>query len=181
MKKRLTRKSDVKTIASVVCDCLLKSGIDAVLTGGAVVSIYSKNEYESKDLDFVSSSELKSIEKALSEIGFTRKSGRHFTNPDTEYFVEFPAPPLSIGDMPIKSWATIKSKSGILQLLTPTHSVMDRLAGYYHWDDRQSLDQALMVARKQPIKIREIELWSKSEGNVEKFKIFKHKLAELKN
>ncbi|MBK9321354.1 MAG: hypothetical protein IPM97_00090 [Bdellovibrionaceae bacterium] len=52
--------------------------------------IYTNNEYESKDLDFISSSDIKDIEKALTEIGFSKSSGRHFTHPETEYFVEFP-------------------------------------------------------------------------------------------
>lgn len=151
-----------------------------VLSGGAVVSIYTNNEYESKDLDFISSSGIKAIEKALVEIGFTKSSGRHFTHPGTEYFVEFPEPPLAIGDMPIKEWATQNNRAGKLQLLTPTHSVMDRLAGYFHWNDKQNLDQALMIAKKHPIKIKEIESWAKNEGKTEKFEIFKEKLSRDK-
>lgn len=177
---KITKKSDIQTIASIVCDCLLKHGIDAVLSGGAVVSIYTNNEYESKDLDFVSSSDIKEIEKALIAIGFTKSSGRHFTHPDTEYFVEFPKPPLAIGDMPIKEWATQNNKAGRLQLLTPTHSVMDRLAGYFHWNDKQNLDQALMIAKKHPIKIKDIESWAKSEGETEKFEVFKERLRRDK-
>ena len=174
---KITKKIDIQSIASIVCDCLLKHGIDAVLSGGAVVSIYTNNEYESKDLDFISSSDLKTIGNALAEIGFTKSSGRHFTHSETEYFVEFPKPPLSIGNTPIKEWATQNNKAGKLQLLTPTHSVMDRLAGYFHWNDKQNLDQALMIAKKHPIKIREIEEWSKSEGEIEKFKVFRAKLS----
>jgi hypothetical protein len=177
---KITRKSNIQTIASIVCECLLKNGVNAVLSGGAVVSIYTNNEYESKDLDFISSSDLKTIEKALIEIGFSKSSGRHFTHPETEYFVEFPKPPLSIGNMPINEWATQNNKAGKLQLLTPTHSVMDRLAGYFHWNDKQNLDQALMVAKKHPIKIREIEEWSKSEGEIEKFEVFRGRLSRDK-
>ena len=87
---KITKKTDIQTVASIVCDCLLKHGIDAVLSGGAVVSIYTSNEYESKDLDFVSSGDIKSIERSLSTIGFTKSSGRHFVHPESEYFVEFP-------------------------------------------------------------------------------------------
>ncbi len=177
---KITKKSDIQTIASIVCDYLLKHEIDAVLSGGAVVSIYTNNEYESKDLDFISSSSIKEIEKALSEIGFTKSSGRHFTHPETEYFVEFPKPPLAIGNLPIKKWATQNNKAGKLQLLTPTHSVMDRLAGYFHWNDKQNLDQALMIAKKHPIKIKEIESWAKNEDETEKFENFKRKLARNK-
>ncbi len=178
---KITKKSDIQTIASIVCDRLLRHGIDAVLSGGAVVSIYTNNEYESKDLDFITSDDLKNIEKALSEIGFIKSKSRHFTHPETEYFVEFPKPPLAIGSMPIKEWATQNNKAGKLQLLTPTHSVMDRLAGYFHWNDKQNLDQALMIAKKQPIKIKEIESWSKNEGELEKFEVFRKKLLQGKN
>lgn len=175
---KITKKSNIETIAIIVCDCLLSHGIDAVLSGGAVVSIYTNNEYESKDLDFITSSDIKTIEKALLMIGFRKSTGRHFTHKDTEYFVEFPMPPLAIGNMPIKEWATLQNQAGRLQLLTPTHSVMDRLAGYYHWNDKQNLDQALMIAMKHPIKIREIEKWSKAEGALEKFKTFQEKLSQ---
>ncbi len=177
---KITKKCDIQIIASIVCDCLLKHGIDAVLSGGAVVSIYTNNEYESKDLDFISSSDIKAIEKALVKIGFTKSSGRHFTHSETEYFVEFPKPPLAIGNMPIKEWATQNNKAGKLQLLTPTHSVMDRLAGYFHWNDKQNLDQALMIAKKHPIKIKEIERWAKIEEEFEKFEIFRKRLSHEK-
>ncbi len=177
---KISRNSDIQTIASIVCDHLLRHGVDAVLSGGAVVSIYTNNEYESKDLDFISSTSIKTIEQALDSLGFKKSSGRHFTHPKTEYFVEFPKPPLSIGNLPIKKWATQKNKSGTLHLLTPTHSVMDRLAGYFHWNDKQNLDQALLIAKRHPIKIKDIESWAKNEGESEKFKIFLKRLSTLK-
>lgn len=99
---KINKKTDIQAVASIVCDCLLKQGVDAVLSGGAVVSIYTNNEYESKDLDFLSSSDIKTIEKALAEVGFLRSSGRDFAHPETEYFVGFPTPPLSMGRLPIK-------------------------------------------------------------------------------
>ncbi len=177
---KISKKSDIQTVASIVCNCLLENGIDAVLTGGAVVSIYTDNEYESRDMDFISSADVKTIKEALTKIGFAKSSGRYFTHKETEFFVEFPTPPLAIGNMPIKEWATQSSKAGILQLLTPTHSVMDRLAGYYHWDDKQNLDQAIMIAKRHPVKIKNAEEWSKSEGEEKKFIEFLDKLKEIK-
>lgn len=64
--------------------------------------------------------------------------------------------------------------------MIPTHSVMDRLAGYFHWYDKQNLDQALMIAKKHPIKIKDIESWAKSEGKIEEFKIFRERLSRYK-
>lgn len=57
---------------------------------------------------------------------------------------------------------------------------MDRLAGYFHWNDKQNLDQALMIAKKHPIKIREIEEWPKGEGEIEKFEVFRARLSRDK-
>jgi hypothetical protein len=177
---KITTDSDIQMVASIVCECLLGHGISAVLSGGAVVSIYTLNEYESKDLDFISSNQIKEIEIALKEIGFNKASGRHFTHPDSEYYVEFPTPPLAIGNLQIKEWVTQKNKSGRLQLLTPTHAVMDHLAGFFHWNDKQNLDQSLMIAKRHPIKINEIETWAKQEGELKKFEIFKNRLANEK-
>ena len=40
-------------VAALVCSSLQQRGIEVVLSGGAVVSVYTENEYESYDLDFI--------------------------------------------------------------------------------------------------------------------------------
>lgn len=40
-------------LAAYVCTHLQENGIHCVLTGGACVSIYTENLYESFDLDFI--------------------------------------------------------------------------------------------------------------------------------
>jgi hypothetical protein len=40
-----------------------------VLTGGAVVSIYTNNEYESGDLDFISPESTKRIAEVIAQLG----------------------------------------------------------------------------------------------------------------
>ena len=82
--------------------------------------------------------------------------------------------------MPIKEWVTKKNPAGRLLLLSPTHSVMDRLAGFFHWNDLQNLDQAVMIAKKHSVKIDEIERWSAKENESKKFKIFLNRIAERK-
>ena len=52
---------------------------------------------------------------------------------------------------------------------------MDRLAAYFHWNDKQSLDQALMVVKRRPVKMKEIERWAVAEGEKEKFLLFLQK------
>ncbi len=166
----------IKNLAALVCHELNKESIDAVLVGGACVSIYTDNTYVSYDLDFVSHSSLKDIAGILSCLGFKRESSRHFIRKDCPFFIEFVAPPVSVGNEPISTKKTIKTPLGSLKLLTPTDSVKDRLAAYYHWNDPQALDQAVMVAKAQKVKVAEIRRWSEKEGHIEKFGIFLKKL-----
>ncbi len=79
---------------------LSSNGFDAVLVGGAVVSIYSKGIYKSGDLDFIIQNLFKEkLPDAMKEIGF-EKHGRHYIHPKCEHlFVEFPSGPLEIGDI----------------------------------------------------------------------------------
>jgi hypothetical protein len=167
---------DIQEIAAIVAEHLAKQNIDATLVGGACVSIYSHNEYLSSDLDFVTDSSLKKLEKALDLIGYKKVEGRLFGHERTEFVLDFLPPPVAIGQEPILQRTTI----GKLVLLTPTDCVKDRLAAYYHWNDHQSLEQAIMVAKGQKPKINlcEIERWSKTENNIEKFKVFLGRLKK---
>ncbi len=72
------KKINIKDLAALVCHKLTENDIDAVLVGGACVSIYTKNEYASFDLDFVSHARLKNIAPVLKELGFYREGTRHF-------------------------------------------------------------------------------------------------------
>lgn len=149
---------------------LSRNNITAVLVGGACVSIYSHNKYESIDLDYVTHTPVSELKNVMNKLGFFQKSSRHFEHPKCPFFIEFPSPPVAIGhEFPIKKFKSIKS----LKLLTPTDSVKDRLAAYYHWNDPQSLDQALMVAKYQKINLRRIKKWSVEEKFLEKFERFR--------
>lgn len=162
-------KIGIKKLALFVSAELRKNNMDAVLVGGACVSIYTRNRYFSKDLDFVSSMSLKELAPVMNKLGFTQ-NGRYFERPDCKFVIEFPPPPVSIGyEIPIKKFNTIET----LTLFTPTDCVKDRLAAYYHWNDPQSLKQALMVARAQPVDMKNIKEWSEKEMSPEKFKRFK--------
>ncbi len=166
----------IRNLAALVCHKLKQGDIDAVLVGGACVSIYTDNTYVSYDLDFVSHSSLKDIAGVLSDLGFQRESSRHFIRKDCPFFIEFVAPPVSVGGEPVKKEETIKTPFGSLRLLTPADSVKDRLAAYYHWNDPQALEQAIMVAKAQKVKLPEIRKWSEKEGHKGKFDTFLKKL-----
>ena len=85
-------------MATVICEHLGQHNISTVLVGGTCVTIYSNNEYKSGDLDFVMGDySLKEIDPLMEEIGFKRtKPHRHYDNPDSPYFVEFPPAPLTV-------------------------------------------------------------------------------------
>ena len=61
-----------RELAAYICKHLRDRGIEMVLTGGACVTIYTRNRYESMDLDFVNVAGApgKLIDSALVEIGF---------------------------------------------------------------------------------------------------------------
>lgn len=65
-------------------------------------------------------------------------------------------------------------------LLSPTDCVKDRLAAYYHWNDKQYLDQAIMISEDNQIDIDEIHRWSEQEGKLFEFNSIKEKLLHKK-
>lgn len=163
----------LKDFAIYISDHLRKNGVDTVLSGGACVSIYTNNKYISYDLDFVlmASEDIKKAKIALEEIGFY-KEARYFKHKDILYFIDFVSPPLSVGEEPVKEIIEIKKGNQTLKLLSVTDCVKDRLTAYYHWGDRQSLEQAILVCRDNTVDYKEIERWSKNEGMSDKYKLF---------
>ena len=171
-----------RELAAFVSDHLRVNGIDTVLTGGACVTIYTRNRYESYDLDFVNIAEVPSarIKAALLEIGFVPE-GRIYVNNKVNYSIDILHPPLSIGEEKIDDSCTLIVKNMKLKLLTPTDSVRDRLAAFYFWNDLQALEQALIVARDNEVDLACIRRWSKKENELEKFNIFQKKLLNKKD
>jgi len=72
----------------------------------------------------------------------------------------------------IREWGTRAVGPLAVQILTPTQCVMDRLAAFYHWQDRQALDQAVAVAGAQDVDLDAVRRWSSDEGQGERFAEF---------
>jgi hypothetical protein len=161
-------------LAAYVCSHLDSRGTRVVLSGGGCVAIYASGHYSSMDLDFIDRvhTTRKQLREALAEIGFGEHN-RYFVHPDTEFFLEFPSGPLAVGGEPVVEVAELCLDTGTLRLLSPTDCIKDRLAAFYHWNDRQCLQQAVWVALDRPVDWGEIERWSRREGEMEKFKLFK--------
>lgn len=174
---KISKNLSIGEFAAIVASCLELKGISTVLTGGAVVSIYTENRYMSYDADFISPTDQKTIIKAMQDLGF-EKHGKDFRHKETNFFVEFPTGPLAIGNKLIQAEAELDFKGYKLRLLSPTQSVMDRLSAYFHWNDLQCLDQAVWVAANHPVEMNKVKAWAKQEREEEKFNIF---LKNLKN
>ena len=158
-------------LAAFISSHLKRNGINVVLSGGSCVSIYSKDKYVSLDLDFIEygSIGIRKLKQVLAEIGFFYQKTRYFRSSETDIFLEFPPGPLSVGREPVKEVIILKFPTGDLSIISPTDCVKDRLAAYYHWGDRQSLEQAILVAKDNNIDLKELERWSMAEGKLSIF------------
>jgi len=166
-------------LAAYIQGSLRKEGIEVVLSGGSAVSFYSCDKYVSKDLDLINAgfakrSDLRSV---MVRIGF-EESGRSFTSPETQFLVEFPDGPLSVGQEPVKEVREFELTTGRLRVVSPTDCVKDRLCAFYFWNDQQGLMQAVLVAEGQSVDLKEIKRWSAVEGKEREYKIFRAKLEK---
>ncbi|HBA88527.1 MAG TPA: hypothetical protein DCZ75_11265 [Geobacter sp.] len=166
-------------LAAYVCSHLEDRNIRVVLSGGACVAIYASGRYVSMDLDFIDRLQTtrQRLKAVLSEIGFTEKN-RYFVHADTDFFIEFPSGPLAVGNEPVAKIEEMHLDTGTLRLLSPTDCVKDRLAAFYHWNDRQCLQQAVWVAQEREVDWNEIERWSLQEGEKAKFDAFREEFEE---
>jgi len=170
---------NTEELAAYVCTALENAGIQTVLSGGSCVEIYSQGRYTSNDIDLIDrfNGGHRKIKEVLETIGFYEyKTKRYFVHDETDLFLEFPRGPLGVGDSPVKKIAERKTETGNLKLLTPTDCIKDRLAAYYHWGDKQSLQQAIWVAEENVYDYDDVLHWSDEEGMLDKFEHFRVKL-----
>lgn len=158
---------------------LQKHNIPVVLSGGSCVSIYSQEKYVSMDLDFINQAFTKRtrIKTAMESLGF-HEENRYFKHPDTKFLVEFPPGPLGVGEEPVKQIDEITTDTGVLRIISPTDCVKDRLSWFYHSNDLQCLEQAILVADSNSVDVKEIERWSKAEGMSRLFERIRNRLEQ---
>ena len=159
-------------LAVIVSEALEAAGIVATLSGGSAVSAYTENRYVSEDLDFVTTALLEDLEPVLEPLGFVHTGSLRlsvFEHPATRWYLEFPPAPLSFGGTYVDASesARLSTPTGTLRVITPTHSVMDRLIAAASWQDAPSLEQAVLVATYQSDNIHwgEIDAWVVAEGS----------------
>lgn len=174
---RLGSRTSLAALAVTVGDALKRAGIKAVLTGGACASLYTRGLHQSVDVDFVivGAASQARLDVAMAGLGFSR-TGDRYVHPRVRFYVEFPRGPLSIGgDYEIRP---VERRLGSRRTLSlsATDSCRDRLAAFYHWNDRQSLRIAVWIARRNRVSYALIRRWSAVEGALEQYQEF---LAEV--
>ncbi|MBS3954764.1 MAG: hypothetical protein KGZ88_17570 [Methylomicrobium sp.] len=175
--KRIKSMSQAE-LAAYIQDALQAEGIHVVLSGGSAVSFYSRDKYVSKDLDLINAGfARRSRIKAVMESLEFQEKGRYFIHSETDYFVEFPDGPLSVGEEPVAEVSEFALSTGTLKILSVTDCVKDRLCAFYFWNDLQGLEQAVLVAKSQSVDLKEIKRWSKVEGKEKEYELFEKKLS----
>ena len=174
----ITTASTLRDVVQVVARALRAAGIRAVLTGGASASVHSDGDYLSHDLDFILESRVtqKQLDRVMAVAGFTR-DGDRFVHPQTAFFVEFPRGPLAIGDDDLVQPVDVRVGTTPVLMLSATDSCRDRLAAFYHWNDRQSLETAVKIGRRRRVDLSAIRRWSEKEGQTQRFLEFRRRLA----
>ena len=71
--------------------------------GGACVSIYSNNKYQSYDLDFVTYQGLQKVEQALMQLGF-KYLMIYFIHEQCPYLIDFVNPHIAVGNQPVQEF-----------------------------------------------------------------------------
>ncbi len=173
-------KLALREVALIVCTAINRVGTTAVLTGGSAATIYAPNEYQSCDIDFVLDFTIptRDAAKELEALGFILQNSS-YSHPHSPFTLDFVPGPIQIGEEVVDVWSTLTEGDKILYLLTPTDSVRDRLSAFLFWDDHQSLEVALSVARSQAdhINLEVIRSWIEREGELEKGDEFFRRLA----
>jgi len=166
-------------LAAVVCDALERRGLTAVLTGGACVTMYAEGKYVSKDLDFIIAPQdrMADVEAALAGLGYSAR-GRVYVHQEVDMAVDVGCRwPPSVGREILKT-PRARSVAGFrLRMFSPTDCVKDRLAAFFHWGDRQGLEQAVLVCLARRVNMREVGRWSRAEGMEQQFLQFRRELA----
>ncbi|WP_108126116.1 hypothetical protein [Saccharospirillum mangrovi] len=160
------KTTGITELAAVVAEHLQDWDIEVVLVGGLAVEIYSQNLYLTQDIDLVNTNyqSPQLLSTAMAELGFF-KQGRVYVNTTTDIVVEFPAAPLSVGDELITEINKIQVANKSLPILTVSDVIKDRLSAFLHWQDRQSLIQAVAVMRKHQQRPEDFYDFIRREGS----------------
>jgi hypothetical protein len=102
---KIQPNSTLQDVAFAVCTSLERINVTAVLTGGSAATIWSSENYQSHDCDFVITFEAQSAPsgQVLKELGFTLH-GQVYRHSASPFTLDFLRTPLSVGNEIITDW-----------------------------------------------------------------------------
>ena len=151
---------------------LKEHGVGVILTGGACAALYALRT-KAQSLDFVISEyHVEQMTTLMETLGFQPKELRSFTNTKAPFEIHFVPAPATVGDEVVTDFTTLKSREGVIALLTPTDCVRHRLAAWYRWGDDEAFEQAVAVAKRHPVNLPAIARWSEWEWSTERYEEF---------
>jgi hypothetical protein len=171
----------VAELAGAVCSHLESEGIDAVLVGGSVVTVYTDNRFVSNDLDIVTSAGGQRLAEAMKKIGFSTTDKRYMTHPDAAWLIEFLNAPVAVGGKTSIRPREMKTALGSFKVLSPLDIIKDRLIWRQHYNDAQALEQAVMVCRSQKLDLTGLAAWAKREGTQDSVQELMRRVSDEKD
>ncbi|MFL0366075.1 DUF6036 family nucleotidyltransferase [Pseudobacillus sp. 179-B 2D1 NHS] len=156
--------------AAILTRLLAKRNVKPIIVGGLSVTIYTQNDYTTRDIDMVSDG-YETISNILKELDF-KKEGRHFYNDYIEIAIEIPDSYLE-GDYS-KVQKVFIDELNYVYLISIEDIILDRLRAAVHWksiEDRKwgfkllasnidSLDKQYLFANCQAQKeVDELDNW----------------------
>ena len=102
-----------------------------------------------------------------------------FRHDQCKWIVEFVTPPVAIGEQIITEFQTKSLLLDTIHLLRPEDSVKDRLASFFHWDDREGLEQAISICPNTKLDLDEVKDWAISQAEAAKLTIFLKRLENI--
>ena len=162
-------------VAFVVCTAMHQANVTVVLSGGGAATIYAPKAQQTDDLDLVLPFMFSSPKLAtIYDLGFKETRSRGiYAHPETTFTIEFLEGPLAVLDEVITRWDTHRRGDQILNILSPTDCVRDRLSATIAWKDLSSARQAAAVAKNHSVDMAAIEAWCMREGSPQAFAYFR--------
>ena len=156
-------------IAFGVCSAFRRANVTAVLVGGGAASFYAQETYETRDLDFLLPFELFGAPKALiiDDLGFApTKTAGTYGHPDIHDTPEILQGPLSIGDGTLMIYAMLRIRELVMNVISPTDSVKNRLAHAIHFRDIIAARKAGECGSRHSPELVQERRWRQSTRNV---------------
>ncbi len=109
------------------------------------------------------------------ELGFTHAHSRNiYESVYTPLTIDLPEDEPRLGENLSMEWQTIEKYGQVLNIITPTDCIRDRLSSALYWNDVSSLSQAAYVAVEihDQIDFKTVEDWCLAEGGEIKYQHF---------